>query len=88
MVEAATRTLLKLKIASDNQQNQCVMFVPLFYLLLRIYLRGNLEMFSVVVDIVSLLGWSQIKYKHAFQIDMGLIFGILVTLSSALPTLH
>lgn len=45
-------------------------------------------MFSVVVDIVSLLGWSQIKYKHAFQIDMGLIFGILVTLSSALPTLH
>lgn len=88
MLEAASRTLLKLKIASDNQQNRCVMFVPLFYLLLRIYLRGNLEMFPVVVDIVSLLGWSQIKYKHAFQIDMGLIFGILVTLSSALPTLH
>lgn len=56
MLEAAFRTLLKLKIASDNQQDQCVMFVPLFYLLLRIFFRGNLEMFSVVVDIVSLLG--------------------------------
>lgn len=45
-------------------------------------------MFSVVVDIVSLLGWSQIKYKHDFRIDMGLIFGISVTLSSSLPSLH
>lgn len=75
------------KIASDNQQD-CVTSVPLFYLLLRKFFKGNPEMFSVAVGTVSLLVWSQIKHKQVFQIDKGLIFSMSATLSSALPSLH